>query len=356
MANIDRTGNKIFTSLVMKTKQWLITSALVLSALASSAGRAEETTTIRANRVNVRGKPTMFSEVITQLKESEAVTILEEIKLAKPKLGEPTNWVKIKMPVNTPVWVNAAYVDPANKTVSSPKLNVRAGPGENFSVVGVLGRGDSVKEIRVVDDWMEIETPESAYGFVAAEYLNKEGGAPALIVEAPAAPGPAPAAPQIEPPTVTTLAPPPPIPAQNVPIESVKEPEEPAVGQAIEAPPLPAPSAIQQTTTPPPTETQPLPLPAIAPPVPRPADTLIRRVVTREGIVRGSGSIQAPTSYELASVENRKTLNFLLSPTTNIVVKTYRGQRVLVTGEEFIDSRWPLTPVLQIETLNPVTP
>jgi uncharacterized protein YraI len=358
LADIDRFGNKIFTGFAMKTKHWLILSALVLNSLWISAGRAEETAIIRANRVNVRGQPTMFSEVVTQLKEGESITILDQIQLAKPKLGEPTNWVKIKMPVNTPVWVNASFIDATNKTVTSPKLNVRAGPGENFSVLGTLKRGDAVKDIRVVDDWMEIQTPESAYGFLSSEYLKKtEGKTPELAAVTPPVPNAVSAKAQPELATPPVIAPPPAVIEEKVQVE-------PAVTPAVDAPPLPKPETVetapvakpavievasQPKMVPPETIT----LPAVAPPVAKPAEEPIRRVVTREGIVRSTSSIQAPTPYELGSAENRKTLDFLMSTTTNIVVKQFRGQRVLVSGEEFIDSRWPLTPILQIETLEP---
>ena len=80
-------------------------------------------------------------------------------------------------------------------------------------------------------------------------------------------------------------------------------------------------------------------------------EPLPKRIVTRAGIVRGSASIQAPSYYVLRSLDNNRAINYLHSPTTNIVIKEYMYQRVLVTGEELLDERWPNVPVIDIETI-----
>ena len=56
----------------------------------------------------------------------------------------------------------------------------------------------------------------------------------------------------------------------------------------------------------------------------------------------------------LRSLDNNKTINYLHSPTTNFVLKEFQFQRVLVTGEELLDERWPNTPVVHIETIQAV--
>ena len=83
-------------------------------------------------------------------------------------------------------------------------------------------------------------------------------------------------------------------------------------------------------------------------------EVLVKRVITREGIVRGSVSIQAPSFYSLRSLEGTKTINYLHSASTNIAVGEFKGQRVLITGEEILDERWPNTPVIEIETIQAV--
>ena len=78
---------------------------------------------------------------------------------------------------------------------------------------------------------------------------------------------------------------------------------------------------------------------------------LQRRIVRREGLVRSTGSIQAPTYYELLNPDNRKTINYLHTDALGLEMKDYRGRRIVVTGEELIDPRWPKTPVIEVEKL-----
>src|SRR5262249_9011136 len=89
----------------------------------------------------------------------------------------------------------------------------------------------------------------------------------------------------------------------------------------------------------------------VTPPVEEPP---AKRVVTREGIVKGSASIQAPTYFVLRSLDNNKTINYLYAPDTNVVMKSYQFQRVIVTGEEILDERWPNTPVITIDNIQTV--
>ena len=97
---------------------------------------APEPAIVKQNNVNVRGQPDINSEVVIRLKKGDAVSILEEITLKKAKLDEPEKWARIALPASTYVWVHGSFVDPTSQTVVPKKLNVRSGPGENFSILG----------------------------------------------------------------------------------------------------------------------------------------------------------------------------------------------------------------------------
>jgi hypothetical protein len=76
-----------------------------------------------------------------------------------------------------------------------------------------------------------------------------------------------------------------------------------------------------------------------------------KRVVTREGIVKRSVSIQAPTYFVLEALNNGKAVDYLYSSSTNVSLKDFKGKHIIVTGEELLDERWPHTPVISVETL-----
>src|SRR5438067_1821112 len=241
---------------------------------------------VTQKNVNVRGQAAINSEIIVHLKKGDHVNVLEEVTLKKPKTDEPAKWAKVSLPTNAAVWVNASFVNAADKTVVPKKLNVRSGPGENYSVVARLAKGTVVKEIESKGDWMKIEAPADSYGFIAAHLLSGEPAAPPpLIVAAVEPPKP--------PPTETAVAPPiTPAPAADPVVPPVTTPVPPVPPVA---PAVPPPAAV---TTP----------PEPAAPAPAPEEILVKRVVSREGFVKRSVSIQSPTYFALQSLDTGKTI------------------------------------------------
>lgn len=313
-------------------------------ALAAAAGQllAAESAQVSKPRILVRAQPTIYSEILSKLEQGDKVTILEDITIEKPKEGEPAKWLRIKMPDNVPVWVFSPYLN-QDHTVKVSRLNLRAGPGENYSVVGRIDRGAAVKPIRSVEDWTEVETPAEAYGFIAADLVERSGAAQApatpVATERATPPTTAPATPttpvvQETPPAVAQTPPPPVVETRQVPVETP-----PAAAQPVQ-PERP----IAQPTTPVVVQAQPTP-PA--------QEQSSARIVRREGIVRSTKNILAPTYEELVSVETRKTINFLWTGPNGADLKPLRGKRVVVIGEEGLDPKFPRTPVIEIHSIEP---
>jgi hypothetical protein len=76
-----------------------------------------------------------------------------------------------------------------------------------------------------------------------------------------------------------------------------------------------------------------------------------KRIVQREGIVRGTFSIQAPTRFELASPDNRRTIDYLFTTSRDLDLSRYKGMRIIMTNEEALDERWQNTPVITIQRI-----
>lgn len=290
----------------------------------------------REKNVNVRGQANINSEIVTHLKRGDLVTVIEEITLKKAKTDEPGRWAKIALPAGNSVWVSSHFLN-SEKAVIPKRLNLRSGPGENYSILGRIDRGTVVAVVETKGDWTKIEAPATAYAFVAAHLLSTD----------PADLGPALA--KANPPAPAVVTPPPPTPTE-VAVVSPPTVIAPPV-ETIPPPPVTAPPVV--VPPPPPTEAIAEPAP-VTPPPPVEDEPPLKRIVTREGIVKGSASIQAPTYFVLRSLDNNKTINYLFSPNTNITVKSMQLQRVIVTGEEILDERWPNTPVINIESIEVV--
>ena len=115
---------------------------------------------VAVNNLNVRGQAGLKGEFIAHVTKGDAVTVLDQINLDKHKADEPAQWAKIALPASVKVWVRAQFIDATNKTVLPKKLNLRAGPSENYSVLGVIERGTPVSEIITKDDWTQIEAAD----------------------------------------------------------------------------------------------------------------------------------------------------------------------------------------------------
>ncbi len=251
---------------------------------------APATAVVKSANVNVRGQASFVGETLGHLQKGDTVTVLEEITLGHHAAEEPAQWARIAMPTNITIWVDGDYVDSETKTIKARRVNLRGGPGENYSVVGRLEKGASIKEIKSEKGWISIEAPTNAYAFVAAQFLDMQPAAPvAVVTPPPPAPTPAPA-PAPEPQVVNVNTPAPPAVAANEPVAT--------------APPAPAPSA-------PPPVAQPAPAVAATPEPVAPSEPVTPRVVTREGFVRRAYNIQAPTDFELHDIQSGTLIDYL---------------------------------------------
>lgn len=298
-----------------------------------------------ASNVNVRAQAKLRSEVVTKVNKGQELIVLEEIVKNTSAEDEPSAWAKILLPPSTPAWVNSSFL--SNNVVVPRLLNVRGGPGENYSVIGTIPRGTTITPQSTKDQWTQIEAPANAFGFVAAQYLKQEAAPliasatpPAKETTAPAPEAAAPAVPETPAATEQVAEAPAMAPAPTetpaVPAPPVAESTAPAVAApAIEAPS----SAIAGT------DTNMVPGEVMEEPLPK-------RIVQREGIVRGTTSIQAPTHFALVSPNTGRLIDYLYSSSPSLDLRRYKGIKVAVTGEEALEERWGNTPVITIETLD----
>lgn len=307
--------------------------------------------TVVASNVNVRGQAKLRSEVVTRITREQQVTVLEEIVRNDSAADEPSAWAKILLPNNATVWVHMNYL--SNNTVTATVLNLRSGPGENYSVLGRLPRGSVVTTISTRDNWMQIPAPADAYGFVAAQYLKQEPGTGPMIAAAATSSTT----------TASVLTEPPPAPYVPDAPATPLMPETPTTAETVKEAPVVAPAPGEVPPPPAPVQTE-APVVAMAPATATSVDTNEvpveeemdepppRRIVQREGIVRGTGSIQAPSHFALVSPVNGKLINYLYTTSPSLDLRRYKGFHIIVTGEEALEERWGNTPVITIEKLD----
>jgi len=135
----------------------VITTLLML---AQSALAGEMLVRVTADRVNLRSKPSLETAVVGEVKQGD--------ELRAKALGQ--EWVEIVPPASVDLWAYRDFV--SGGVVQTKKLNVRAGPGMNFKVVGTLVRGDVVKGRGDFGDWLKIAPPASCSVWISRKYVE----------------------------------------------------------------------------------------------------------------------------------------------------------------------------------------
>jgi uncharacterized protein YgiM (DUF1202 family) len=269
---------------------------------------------VSANHVNVRSKAGLVGEIITRMTNGEPVTVIEEVNLKNSGPEEPSAWAKIALPADAHLWVKSSYLD-ANNTVIPSKLKLRAGPGENYGVAGILSKGETVHTVTTKNDWTQIEAPANSYAFIAAAYLTQSPEAIAATT----------------PTTQATLT----------DTNAIAAPSTNEIAMATTETNQATAETNQATV-----DTNQITTVEAAPTPPPPP-----RIVSHEGIVRATASIQAPTRFELISLDTHRAINYLYPPTPALDMSRYKGMHIIVTGEEGLDERWKNTPVITVQKI-----
>jgi hypothetical protein len=154
--------------------------AWVLGVLAAgiAAGQTENQVKVIGQRINLRARADVQSEVVGQAADGD-------ILVAK---SFQDDWVEVAAPDAIDLWVQRDFLK--ENVVTASKLNIRAGAGINFTVVGNLGKGDVVTLRGDFGEWVKIApTPGSSLWVNRAyvQVLQPEKAKPP-VVEAPAKP------------------------------------------------------------------------------------------------------------------------------------------------------------------------
>jgi len=337
---------------------------------------------VRGTKVSARGKATIFSALVFQFNQNEPLNILEEITVDNPKAGEPRRWYRVQVPSDAGLWVHSDYLNPATTingvnsqgqqvklnvaAVKANLLNVRGGSGEEFPILSKLPQGAQVVLTGASKaKWREVLAPKNASVYVAAQFITRPQitSGVAAVPQIPATDSTT-VTPSAANPTTAAIKPA--SPASAVPVEIKK------FGQTNPQTPGGVQIKSNPSTKNPPTTTNPV-KPAVpskpketvkpiqiakanlalpAPTTAKPTTDAPVRIVHREGIIRRTLDIQSPSGYVLEHLESGKKINYLvLDKKIALKLNWFIGKQVLVTGEESLDARNAVTPVLLVSTL-----
>jgi uncharacterized protein YgiM (DUF1202 family) len=140
---------------------------------------------VKGEHSNIRSRPSLHSEVITQLHKGDSVDVLEHKTVTEHE--KSMDWVRISLPATAKCYVSAKHL--ADGTVTVENLNVRCGPGATYRDIGKLAKGSKVEILEKKGGWVQIKPPAECSGWINAELVDLQAApAPPVVVPMPEPP------------------------------------------------------------------------------------------------------------------------------------------------------------------------
>ncbi|CEP83868.1 SH3 domain-containing protein [Paraclostridium sordellii] len=138
---------------------------------------------VNASELNVRSGPGTNYPAITQVKIYDTLDVMAK--------NIDNGWLKIQLKNGSTGWISGRYVTiatndtvnitnkdihvadgPAQVTVS--ELNVRSGPGTNYSVISQVKKGNilAVIAVNTSNNWLKIQFKDGTTGWVSGKYVT----------------------------------------------------------------------------------------------------------------------------------------------------------------------------------------
>ena len=121
---------------------------------------------VNSDNINIRSDSTTTAQVISKINKSEYVDVL----------SESYGWYKIRLPANTPSFINKKFVslvDDKTAKVLKDNVNIRLRPDTASPILGNANKDDTVNILGDSGEWYKIEATANSYGWVHKTFVNK---------------------------------------------------------------------------------------------------------------------------------------------------------------------------------------
>jgi len=116
--------------------------------------------------VDVKAGGNINFESICKLNKGEKVVVIEK----------KYDWFKIQLPEKAICYIHSDYVKKEGESsiaeVTANRVNLRAKPGQNYTILSQLNKGNKVRISKRVNEWYEINAPQNCFGWVHDKFLN----------------------------------------------------------------------------------------------------------------------------------------------------------------------------------------
>ncbi len=161
----------------MKKTITLLLISLIFCFLPNSSAFAQNTNSepftgkITADSVNLRSGPGVNFEILRKMDTGNEVLVVGIVN---------NEWIKVSLPRNSKAFVHKDFIKQENSiygVIKGKKVNVRAGEGTNFNVLGQLNPDNHVEIIVKGKDWFGIYPYTNCLAWVHKDFVKKTGPA-----------------------------------------------------------------------------------------------------------------------------------------------------------------------------------
>ncbi|MDP8230127.1 MAG: SH3 domain-containing protein [Candidatus Gorgyraea atricola] len=154
-----------------------VTFCVVLFACGVSFSLEEEALSkigfAKSDGANVRAGDNVNYEILGKLKKGDPVKIIDK----------RYSWFKVVLPETAHLYIKNDYVDIIDKKgvgevlslskgeVNATRVNLRAGPGTKYSILGQASKPQELQIVSEKDDWYEVKPPEKTTGWIHASQV-----------------------------------------------------------------------------------------------------------------------------------------------------------------------------------------
>src|ERR1700722_19780653 len=116
---------------------------------------------VKGQHSNVRSRPSLNAEVISQLHKGDSVDVLDRKTVTERE--KSMDWLRIALPPTAKCFVSAKHL--TDGAVNVENLNVHCGPGTNYRDIGKLPKGTKVEVVEKKGEWAQIRPTGRGGGF-----------------------------------------------------------------------------------------------------------------------------------------------------------------------------------------------
>jgi len=166
----------------MNKLRWNLIIVWCAATLLADGADLPERVKVTGDRVSLRARPNLNAELLDRAMSGDELVCL----------AVTNGWVAVKPPETISLWVAGEYV--SNSVVTVPKLRVRAGPSENYSITGIIRKGDKVKLRGEFGRWLKIAPPTGTRVWISEQFVEPVASSKPDVSEGTRAPKPNPVA------------------------------------------------------------------------------------------------------------------------------------------------------------------